>query len=64
MTRIRTERLRLGWTQVHLACVSGVKLAQIRKFEQHPEIIPKASYETVKKLADALRISVEEVVSS
>ena len=64
MTRIRIERIRKGWTQAHLSVVSGVKLAQIRKFEQHPEVILKASYETVKKVADALGITADEATEA
>lgn len=63
MTRLRIERMRKGWTQAHLAVASDVKLAQIRRFEQHPEVMRKASYETVRRIADALGITTEELVS-
>lgn len=63
MTRLRIERMRKGWTQVHLAVASDVKLAQIRRFEQRPEVMLRASYETIRRIADALGITTKEVVS-
>lgn len=51
-----------GYSQQHLANISGVSVRMIQKYEQGDKDITKASVTTVYKLARALEVSIYELM--
>jgi len=58
--RIKQVRKKAGWSQQKLAEKAGLSLAVITKIEQG--IAKRPSIQTMMKLADALGISLDELV--
>ena len=61
-SRLKMWRERKGFSQSELERASGVKIRNIRLYEQHPESIAKAEYRTVKMLAKVLGCCVDNLV--
>ena len=59
---LKTRRENTGMTQKELAAASGVPLRTIQQYEQRQKDIRKASYDTVRRLANALYCRPEECV--
>ena len=51
-----------GYSQQHLANISGVSVRMIQKYEQGDKDITKASVTTVYNLARALEVSIYELM--
>ena len=58
--RIKQVRKKVGWSQQKLAEKAGLSLAVINKIEQG--VAKRPSIKTMMKLADALGISLDELV--
>jgi transcriptional regulator with XRE-family HTH domain len=58
--RIKQVRKKAGWSQQKLAEKAGLSLAVITKIEQG--VAKRPSIQTMMKLADALGISLDELV--
>ena len=58
--KIKQVRKKVGWSQQKLAEKAGLSLAVITKIEQG--IAKRPSIQTMVKLADALGISLDELV--
>jgi len=58
--RIKQVRKKIGWSQQKLAEKAGLSLAVITKIEQG--VAKRPSIQTMVKLADALGISLDELV--
>jgi transcriptional regulator with XRE-family HTH domain len=58
--RIKQVRKKVGWSQQKLAEKAGLSLAVITKIEQG--VAKRPSIQTMMKLADALGISLDELV--
>lgn len=58
--RIKQVRKKVGWSQQKLAEKAGLSLAVITKIEQG--VAKRPSIQTMMKLADALEISLDELV--
>jgi transcriptional regulator with XRE-family HTH domain len=58
--RIKQARKKVGWSQQKLAEKAGLSLAVITKIEQG--VAKRPSIQTMMKLADALEISLDELV--
>ncbi len=58
--RIKQIRKKVGWSQQKLAEKAGLSLAVITKIEQG--VAKRPSIQTMMKLADALGISLDELV--
>lgn len=58
--RIKQVRKKVGWSQQKLAEKAGLSLAVITKIEQG--VAKRPSIQTMVKLADALGISLDELV--
>ena len=54
---LRTLRLQRGWSQDHLAQLSGLSIRTIQRFEQGEN----ASLETLKSLAAVFEVSIQEL---
>ena len=61
-SRLKMLRERKGLSQSELERASGVKIRNIRLYEQHPESIAKAEFRTVKALATALGCNSDDLV--
>ena len=59
---LKCWRERRGCSQSELERISGVKIRNIRLYEQHPEAMVKAEYRTVKLLAHALGCRPDDLV--
>ncbi len=59
--RLKEVRERKGWTQNHLADISGVPQPSIWRLEKGLILNPKSSL--LRKLADALEVSMEYLVA-
>lgn len=53
-SRLKEARLKAGLRQKDLAEQVGVSLAAIRKYEQDPETLKAAAFETIIKICDIL----------
>jgi len=58
--KIKQVRKKVGWSQQKLAEKAGLSLAVITKIEQG--VAKRPSIQTMMKLADALGISLDELV--
>mgnify|MGYP004593326195 FL=1 len=63
MTTIKEARLKAGLTQEELAMKSGVKLSTLQKLERGVNSMNGATAETVLRLARALGVTVEDLVT-
>ena len=61
-SRLKMWREGKGFSQSELERASGVKIRNIRLYEQHPESIAKAEFRTVKALAKALGCRTDDLV--
>jgi len=61
-TRLKELRVKSGMTRSQLAEKSGVSVNSIKSYEYGVRDIEDASYRNLKKLADVLGVSVEELV--
>ncbi|MDC5702904.1 helix-turn-helix domain-containing protein, partial [Acinetobacter baumannii] len=59
--KLKKHRVAAGMTQAQLAELSGVRRKQISDFEMEVQRNPKG--ETLSKLANAFKISIEELLS-
>lgn len=57
--RLRSLRAQKGWTQEHLAAVSGVSVNGVIKLERNQTTTPRAT--TIRKLAQALDVPDHEL---
>ena len=63
MTTIKEARLKAGLKQEELAMKSGVKLSTLQKLERGVNSMNGATAETVLRLARALGVTVEDLVT-
>ncbi len=63
MTTIKEARIKAGLTQEELAMKSGVKLSTLQKLERGVNSMNGATAETVLRLARALGVTVEDLVT-
>ena len=63
MTTIKEARLKAGLKQEELAMKSGVKLSTLQKLERGVNSMNGATAETVLRLAHALGVTVEDLVT-
>ena len=59
---LKEIRIDLGLSQSQLAKKAEVNLRMLQYYEQGVKDIKKASGETIKKLADALDVTMEEII--
>lgn len=59
---LKEIRIDLGLSQSQLAKKAEVNLRMLQYYEQGVKDIKKASGETIKKLADALNVTMEEII--
>ena len=62
MNKLSMIRKKKGYSQAKLAEISEVNLGTIQKYESSERDISKAQVQTVKKLADALDITINELI--
>lgn len=62
MSKLQEKRKEKGLTQKELAEKAAVSLGLLQKYETGERDIKKASYENVKKLANALKCQTEDIV--
>lgn len=62
MTKLKKLREKKGITQRELAELLGIPLRTIIGYEQKQRDINKASCSTVKKIADALNVKIEDLL--
>lgn len=62
MTNLKMIREEKGLSQSQLARASGVNVRMIQHYEQGQKSINKAQIGTVKALADALEVRMEEIL--
>ena len=60
--KLKEKREAVGMSQSELANASGVSVRMIQHYEQGAKDINKAAAITVKKLADALNVKMEEII--
>ena len=61
-SRLKEARERRGMTQEALSSASGVSLRMIQHYEQRSKNLGKAAFDTVFRLAQALRVSAQSIV--
>ena len=59
-TQIRNKRLRLGWTQVHLGKIVGVKQATISRVESNAK---SSSWGLIEKILIALEVEIADMTT-
>lgn len=62
MCPLQKTRLKVGLSQSQLADKAGISVRVLQSYENGARELQKASYETVKSLADALGVSPEDIV--
>ena len=62
MNKLKKEREGAGLTQVQLAARSGVSLRMIQHYEQGFKDLSKAQARTLKRLAEALEVPMENLI--
>lgn len=60
--KLKEKREAAGMSQSGLAQASGVSVRMIQHYEQGAKDINKAAAITVKKLADALNVKMEDII--
>lgn len=63
MTDLKAYRKAAGMTQLELAAASGVNLRTLQDYEQGKKPISQAAAITVYKIAKALGVSVEDLIT-
>ena len=63
-TRLKTLRLRSGYSQSGLAAASGIPVRTIQQYEQRQKDISKAAFESIIKLAAALDCEPRALIES
>ena len=63
MTDLKAYRKAAGMTQLELAAASGVNLRTLQDYEQGKKPISQAAAITVYKIAKALNITVEDLIT-
>lgn len=58
--RIKKYRAKLGWSQQKLATEAGLAITVVSKIEQR--VATQPTIQTVVKLADALKVTLDELV--
>lgn len=61
-TRLKTLRLRSGYSQSGLAAASGIPVRTIQQYEQRQKDISKAAFESIIKLAAAIGCEPSELI--
>lgn len=62
MSKLKAKRELAGLSQSELAEASGVSLRMIQYYEQGFKDINRAAVVTIKRLADALKCEIEELI--
>ena len=62
MSKLKSYREQRGLSQSGLADRSGISVRMIQHYEQGDKDINKAAVQTVKKLADALNVKIEDLI--
>lgn len=62
MLPLQKVRLKMGLSQSQLADKSEINIRLLQSYESGARSLKKASYENVKKLADALGVTPEDIV--
>ena len=60
--KLKTIRESKALTQAQLSARSGVSLRMIQHYEQGQKDLSKAQYRTLKKLAEALDVTIDELL--
>ena len=63
MTNLQKYRKQAGMTQLELAVASGVNLRTLQDYEQGRKPINQAAAVTVHKIAKALGVTVEDLIT-
>lgn len=63
MTNLQEYRKQAGMTQLELAVASGVNLRTLQDYEQGRKPINQAAAVTVHKIAKALGVTVEDLIT-
>ena len=63
MSKLKSYREQRGLSQSGLATRSGISVRMIQHYEQGDKDINKAAVLTVKKLADALNVKIEDLIA-
>ena len=63
MTDLKAYRKAAGMTQLELAAASGVNLRTLQDYEQGKKPISQAAAITVYKIAKALNVTVEDLIT-
>ncbi len=61
-TKLQEKRIKKGWSQERLARKSKINIRTIQDYEQQHRDINKAKVGTVRKLAEALGCTIEELL--
>lgn len=64
MSKLKSYREQRGLSQSGLATLSGISCRMIQHYEQGDKDINKAAVLTVKKLADALNVNIEDLIEN
>lgn len=62
MSKLKAKRESAGLSQADLAEASGVSLRMIQYYEQGFKDINRAAVVTIKRLADALKCEIDELI--
>lgn len=63
MTNLQKYRKAAGMTQLELAVASGVSLRTLQDYEQGRKPISQAAAVTVHRIAEALGVTIEELIT-